>query len=82
MNRPHVQIESENNISMLRHYLEKMLPEFEALPGVMGLTLNDGLSRGYADHLSEIDKGDARHKYEEGENMSPLPCTGRGRGRG
>ncbi len=32
-----------------------MLPEFEALPGVVGLTLNGGLSRGYADHLSEID---------------------------
>ena len=32
-----------------------MLPEFKALPGVVGLTLNGGLSRGYADHLSEID---------------------------
>ncbi len=55
MNRPQVQIESENKISTLRHHLEKMLPEFEALPGVIGLTLNGGLSRGYADHLSEID---------------------------
>ena len=55
MNRPQVQIESENKIAALRHHLEKMLPEFEALPGVIGLTLNGGLSRGYADHLSEID---------------------------
>ena len=55
MNRPQVQIESENKIAALRHHLEKMLPEFEALPGVVGLTLNGGLSRGYADHLSEID---------------------------
>ncbi len=53
MNRPYVQIESENTIATLRHHLEKMLPEFEALPGVVGLTLNGGLSRGYTDHLSE-----------------------------
>ena len=55
VNRPQVQIESENKIAPLRRHLEKMLPEFEALPGVVGLTLNGGLSRGYADHLSEID---------------------------
>ncbi len=55
MSRPYVQVESENTIATLRHHLEKMLPEFEALPGVVGLTLNGGLSRGYADHLSEID---------------------------
>ena len=55
MNRPQVQIESENKIAALRRHLEKMLPEFKALPGVVGLTLNGGLSRGYADHLSEID---------------------------
>ena len=55
MNRPYVQIESENKVSTLRHHLKKMLPEFEALPGIVGLTLNGGLSRGYADHLSEID---------------------------
>lgn len=55
MNRPQVQIESENKISTLRRHLEKMLPEFEALPGVIGLILNGGLLRGYADHLSEID---------------------------
>ena len=55
MNRPYVQIESENKNATLRRHLKKMLPEFKALPGVVGLTLNGGLSRGYADHLSEID---------------------------
>lgn len=55
MSRPQVQIESENKNVALRCHLKKMLPEFEALPGVIGLTLNGGLSRGYADHLSEID---------------------------
>lgn len=44
MNRPQVQIESENKIATLRRHLEKMLPEFEALPGVVGLTLNGGIS--------------------------------------
>lgn len=39
---------------MLRRHLKKMLPEFEALPGVVGLTLSGGLSRGYADRLSKI----------------------------
>ena len=55
MNRPYVQIESENKNAAFRRHLKKMLPEFKALPGVVGLTLNGGLSRGYADHLSEID---------------------------
>jgi len=32
-----------------------MLPRFKEFPGVVGITLNGGLSRGYADHLSEID---------------------------
>ena len=49
MNRPQVQIESENKNATLRRHLEKMLPEFEALPGAVGLTLNGGLSRGYAE---------------------------------
>ena len=55
MNRPYVQIESENKNAALRRHLKKMLPEFKALPGVVGVTLNGGLSRGYVDHLSEID---------------------------
>ena len=40
MSRPYVQVESENKISTLRHHLKKMLPEFEALPGVVGLTMS------------------------------------------
>ena len=55
MGRPHVQIHAANQIAALRQRLDGMLPRFEAFPGVLGLTLNGGLSRGYADHLSEID---------------------------
>ena len=52
-----------------------MLPEFEALPGVVGLTLNGGLSRGYANHLSE--KGNTR----KGRVCLLFLVLGRDRGR-
>jgi hypothetical protein len=55
MTRPYVQIDAANQIAILRQHLEEMLPRFTAFQGVAGLTLNGGLSRGYADHLSEID---------------------------
>lgn len=53
--RPSVQLRTENRSDEYRAHLEKMLPGLQALPGVVGITLNGGLSRGYADHLSEID---------------------------
>ena len=46
MNRPYVQIESENKISTLRRHLEKMLPEFEALPGVVLQAVKKDLQEG------------------------------------
>ena len=55
MTRPCVQIDTENQIGALRKHLESMLPHFTTFHGLVGLTLNGGLSRGYADHLSEID---------------------------
>ncbi len=55
MSRPYVQIDAPNQIDSLRRHLEGQLPRFLAFEGVVGLTLNGGLSRGYADHLSEID---------------------------
>ncbi len=55
MSRPGVQIEGENLANELRRHLERQLPTFQAIPGVAGITLNGGLSRGYADALSEID---------------------------
>ena len=55
MKRPTVQINAANQITTLRQHLDEMLPRFIAFPGMVGLTLNGGLSRGYADHLSEID---------------------------
>jgi hypothetical protein len=55
MARPHVQVPTENLLPALRAHMEAHLPAFKALPGVAGITLNGGMSRGYADHLSEVD---------------------------
>ncbi|MBI5958402.1 MAG: hypothetical protein HY866_06700 [Chloroflexi bacterium] len=55
MSRPIVKIKAPNRLHALRTHLDQRLPQFAALPGVIGITLNGGLSRGYADHLSEID---------------------------
>jgi len=55
MTRPYVQIDAPNLITALRQHLDDVLPCFTAIEGVVGLTLNGGLARGYADHLSEID---------------------------
>jgi hypothetical protein len=55
MTRPRVQLETPNQSDRLRVHLDRTLPALRALPGVVGITLNGGLSRGYADDHSEID---------------------------
>jgi len=55
MSRPYVNIAINNKINHLLKHLESIMQRFKSLPGVVGITLNGGLSRGYADHLSEID---------------------------
>ena len=80
MSRPRVQISATNHITTLRHHLNEMLPRFIALPGVVGLTLNGGLSRGYADHLSEIDvtfylTPDALKAWQQGKSPIALGIT-------
>ncbi|MCK4259984.1 MAG: DUF4037 domain-containing protein [Halanaerobiales bacterium] len=55
MKRPYVKLETENIIGELRSHLQDTLTLLKALPGVVGVTLNGGMSRGYADYLSEID---------------------------
>jgi hypothetical protein len=55
VDRPHVQIDRTNLAGDLRQHLAGVLPRLKSLPGVVGLTLNGGLSRGFADHLSEVD---------------------------
>jgi hypothetical protein len=72
MSRPAVQINTPNQLPALRAHLDQRLPQFAALPGVIGITLNGGLSRGYADHLSEIDvtfylTPDAYQRWQAGQ---------------
>ncbi len=55
MKRPYVQIEAKNKIEALRQHLDDTLPMLKTLPGIVGIILNGGMSRGYADHLSEVD---------------------------
>ncbi len=55
MNRPYVNLNSKNIIENLLAALKKEIEKLKLIVGVVGITLNGGLSRGYADHLSEID---------------------------
>lgn len=55
MRRPYVILKSENKIDDFMLALQNNIKKFEALEGVCGITLNGGMSRGYADYLSEID---------------------------
>lgn len=55
MTRPYVNLKSENKINDFISALQNNINKFESLEGVVGITLNGGMSRGYADYLSEID---------------------------
>jgi hypothetical protein len=55
MTRPYVSLAATNRAAELRTRLLARLPELAAIPGVLGITLNGGISRGFADALSEID---------------------------
>lgn len=48
-------INHNNQSDILLGHLNKLLPKLALLKGVVGITLNEGLSRGYADHLSETE---------------------------
>lgn len=76
MSRPYVKLDAKNQIGKLLNHLEEELPRFKSLPGVVGITLNGGLSRGYADHLSEIDVTfylDCNTYQKWNTNKSPIP---------
>ena len=76
MGRPQVQLTTENLLPQLRTHLNKQLPWLRAIPGIVGITLNGGMSRGYADHLSEVDvtlylDEPAFQRYQQG--LNPIP---------
>ena len=55
MSRPYVNLNSNNIFDDLLGVLNVEIERLKLIDGVAGITLNGGLSRGYADHLSEID---------------------------
>lgn len=55
MNRNIVNVEKENKLGFYLKHLENQMELFRHIKGVVGITLNGGLSRGYGDHLSEVD---------------------------
>jgi predicted nucleotidyltransferase len=76
MARPGVALKTENKISDFMAALQNKLKDFESLEGVYGITLNGGMSRGYADKFSEIDL--VIYLYQDAYNLwssgkSPVP---------
>lgn len=55
MPRPCVKINAKNIVDEYLNAVKDTLPMFIEIDGVIGITLNGGMSRGYADELSEID---------------------------
>lgn len=73
MGRPMVALKTENRINEYMTALQGKLKDFEVLEGVHGITLNGGMSRGYVDHLSEIDiviylEEDAYNEWSNGKS--------------
>ena len=76
MNRPYVNLSSENIIDNFMAALDKEIEKLKLIDGIAGITLNGGLSRGYADHLSEIDIViylEKRHFENRQNTKTPLP---------
>ncbi|AKC64206.1 Uncharacterised protein [Clostridium sporogenes] len=76
MIRPYVNLKSENKINDFMLVLQNNIKKFESLEGVIGITLNGGMSRGYADYLSEIDIViylDKRNYELWNNGKSPIP---------
>lgn len=53
--RPYVMNKKENRLNELMCALEKNLNKFKEFDKIAGIMLDGGMSRGYADYLSEID---------------------------
>ncbi len=54
-NRPYVTINKESKLKVLMEVLHKNMGNIKKFDGIAGIMLDGGMSRGYADYLSEID---------------------------
>lgn len=80
MSRPYVTATSNNKLHLFLSELDSRMKDFESLDGVLGITLNGGLSRGYADELSEIDlvfylESSPYELWNSGQSPIPLGIT-------
>lgn len=76
MARPYVTLQTENRVEEYKQEARRNLGRFLAFGDVVGILLNGGLARGYADHLSEIDitvflSHEQYERYRRGK--TPLP---------
>ncbi|WP_167958394.1 hypothetical protein [Anaerosporobacter faecicola] len=78
MKRPYVQAKGTNQVEELKEELRRHLPLFQQYEGIAGIMLDGGMSRGFADALSEIDVVLFLHKEEFNAYHSKLTPTALG----
>lgn len=78
MKRPYVQAKGNNRVQELKEELQKQLPLFKQYEGIVGIMLDGGISRGFADALSEIDVVLFLHREQFEQYHSKLTPTALG----
>lgn len=78
MKRPCVQAKGINRIKELKEELQNHLPLFQQFEGLAGIMLDGGLSREFADSLSEIDVVIFLHQVEFDQYHNKLTPTALG----
>ncbi|WP_312812174.1 nucleotidyltransferase domain-containing protein [Sedimentibacter sp.] len=76
LNRPFVNISRSNIVEELINVLNQNMDKILSLDGIVGVILDGGLSRGYADYLSEIDiiiYLDQEHFIKYNKSKNPIP---------
>ncbi|QHQ60617.1 DUF4037 domain-containing protein [Anaerocolumna sedimenticola] len=74
--RPYVSVKKDNNLEELINALDKNMDKIKAFDQIAGIMLDGGMSRGYADYLSEIDVVIFLHKDAyENYNLKKTPIA-------
>lgn len=78
MKRPYVQAKGTNRVKEFMDELQKQLPLFQQYEGIAGIMLDGGMSRGFADDLSEIDVVVFLHRKQFDDYHNKLTPTALG----